>query len=342
MGGLRSRGLELGSLVSYIDESVFHPSFFVPNLRSIETFVKALESGSIASAARQLGISPAAASQNIARLERELGTRLITRTTRSMALTEAGERYLARVGPVLQELEKAQSDLSLLHGELQGRLRIACMAAFGRHVLAPLLPAFAAQHPRVALELLIVDRQVDVLKEDVDISVRYRDVLEPGMAVRQLAAVPRVLCAAPAYLQAHGCPQTAEDLLEHACLMYRREADGRFMRWPFSRDGKRVDPQLRIAAIASDIDALTEMAVAGGGIVWIGSFIAHRYMREGLLQPLSLRPTRGTQLHFEDTTLDFFACFRDRQYVPTKVRALVDYLVETLPQQPMLRWSAPA
>jgi DNA-binding transcriptional LysR family regulator len=259
-----------------------------------------------------------------------------------MALTEAGERYLARVGPVLQELEKAQSDLSQLHGERQGRLRIACMSAFGRHVLAPLLPAFAAQHPRVALELLIVDRQVDVLKEDVDISVRYRDVLEPGMAVRPLAAVPRVLCAAPAYLQAHGCPQSAEDLLAHACLMYRREADGRFMRWPFSRDGKRVDPQLRIAAIASDIDALTEMAVAGGGIVWIGSFIAHRYMREGLLQPLSLRPARRGQLHFEDTTLDFFACFRDRQYVPTKVRALVDYLVETLPQQPMLRWNAPA
>ena len=302
----------------------------MPNLRSIETFVKALEGGSIASAARQLGISPAAASQNIARLERELGTRLITRTTRSMALTEAGERYLARVGPVLQELEKAQSDLSQLHGELQGRLRIACMAAFGRHVLAPLLPAFAARHPRLELELLVVDRQVDVLKEDVDISVR------------QLAAVPRVLCASPAYLQAHGRPQTAQDLLDHACLLYRREADGRFMRWPFLRDGKRVDPQLRVTAIASDVDALTEMAVAGGGIVWIGSFIAHRYMREGLLQPLALGPARKGQLHFDDTTLDFFACFRDRQYVPTKVRALVDYLVETLPQQPMLRWNASA
>lgn len=314
----------------------------MPNLRSIETFVKTLEGGSIASAARQLGISPAAASQNIARLERELGTRLLTRTTRSMALTEAGERYLARVAPVLQELEKAQSDLSLLHGELQGRLRIACMAAFGRHVLAPLMPAFTAQHPKLELELLIVDRQVDVLKEDVDISVRYRDVLEPGMAVRQLAAVPRVLCASPAYLQAHGRPRTADDLLDHACLHYRREVDGRFMRWPFLRDGKRVDPPLRIAAIASDIDALTEMAVAGGGVVWIGSFIARRYMREGLLEPLALRPARRGQLQFEDTTLDFFACFRDRQYVPAKVRALVDYLVEVLPQQAMLRRDGPA
>ena len=305
----------------------------MPNLRAIETFVKALEGGSIASAARQLGISPAAASQNIARLERELGTRLITRTTRSMALTEAGERYLARVAPVLDELEKAQSDLSLIHGELQGRLRIACMAAFGRHVLAPLLPAFAAQHPRLELELLITDRHVDVLKEDVDLSVRYRDVLEPGMSVRQLASVPRILFASPQYLQQHGTPQTAQELLQHACLLYRRERDGRFMRWPFQRDGQRADPQQRIALIGSDIDALVEYAVAGGGITWAGDFIVHEYVRDGRLVPLSLKPGRKGQLQFADAPLDFFACFRDRQYVPAKVRALVDYLVKALPQR---------
>ncbi|MBS3019795.1 HTH-type transcriptional regulator DmlR [Comamonas sp. PE63] len=309
----------------------------MPNLRAIETFVKALEGGSIASAARQLGISPAAASQNIARLERELGTRLITRTTRSMALTEAGERYLARVAPVLDELEKAQSDLSLIHGELQGRLRIACMSAFGRHMLAPLLPAFTALHPRLELELLITDRHVDVLKEDVDISVRYRDVLEPGMSVRLLASAPRILCASPRYLQQHGRPQTAQDLLEHACLLYRRERDGRIMRWPFLRDGQRTDPQQKIAAIGSDIDALVEFAAAGGGIAWAGSFIVHEELRRGRLVPLALKPARKGQLQFEDVPLDFFACFKDRQYVPTKVRALVDYLLQVLPQQPVLR-----
>ena len=309
----------------------------MPNLRAIETFVKALEGGSIASAARQLGISPAAASQNIARLERELGTRLITRTTRSMALTEAGERYLARVAPVLDELEKAQSDLSLIHGELQGRLRIACMSAFGRHVLAPVLPAFMAQHPRLELELLIADRHVDVLKEDFDLSLRYRDVLEPGMSVRQLASVPRILCASPAYLAQHGSPQTAQDLLDHPCLIYRRERDGRLMRWPFLRNGQRADPQQRIAAIGSDIDALTEFAVAGGGIVWAGSFIVHEQVRQGRLVPLTLKPARKGQLQFEDTPLDFFACFKDRKYVPAKVRALVDYLLEVLPERAQLR-----
>jgi len=310
----------------------------MPNLRAIETFVKALEGGSIASAARQLGISAAAASQNIARLERELGTRLITRTTRSMALTEAGERYLARVAPVLDALEKAQSDVSLVQGELHGRLRVACMAAFGRHVLAPLLPAFAQRHPRLALDLLVADRDVDVLREDVDVSIRYRDALEPGMSVRELAAVPRLLCAAPQYLREHGHPEVAEDLLQHACLLYRRERDGRFMLWPFMRDGRRVDPPLRIAAIGTDIDTLAEFALAGGGIAWLGSFIAHRYVQEGRLVPLLLRPGRKGQLRFEDETLDFFACFRDRQYVPAKVRAFVDYLLEVLPQQPALAW----
>lgn len=313
----------------------------MPNLRAIETFVKALEGGSIASAARQLGISPAAASQNIARLERELGTRLITRTTRSMALTEAGERYLARVAPVLGELEKAQSDLSLIHGELQGRLRIACMSAFGRHMLAPLLPAFTALHPRLELELLITDRHVDVLKEDVDISVRYRDVLEPGISVRLLASAPRILCASPQYLQQHGRPQTAQELLEHACLLYRRERDGRLMRWPFLRDGQRTDPQQKIAAIGSDIDALVEFAAAGGGIAWAGSFIVHEELRRGRLVPLALKPARKGQLQFEDVPLDFFACFKDRQYVPAKVRALVDYLLQVLPQQAQLNWPLP-
>ncbi|MGB3068748.1 MAG: LysR family transcriptional regulator [Ottowia sp.] len=311
----------------------------MPNLRAIETFVKALEGGSIASAARQLGISPAAASQNISRLERELGTRLITRTTRSMALTEAGERYLSRVAPVLDELEKAQSDASQVHGELHGRLRVACMAAFGRHILAPLLPAFAHRHPQVNLELLVTDRHVHVLKEDVDISICYRDVLEPGMSVRPLAAVPRILCASPEYLRRHGYPQVAEDLLQHACLLYRRERDGRFMRWPFTRDGQRVDPPLRIAAIGTDIDTVTEFAVAGGGITWVGTFVARHHIQEGRLVPLILKPPRKRhkgQLAFEDDTLDFFACFRDRKYVPTKVRAFVDYLLETLPGHPSL------
>ncbi|MEG0677655.1 MAG: LysR substrate-binding domain-containing protein, partial [Comamonas sp.] len=131
-------------------------------------------------------------------------------------------------------------------------------------------------------------------------------------------------------------PQTAQELLEHACLLYRRERDGRLMRWPFTRDGQRSDPQQRIATIGNDIDALVEFAAAGGGIVWAGSFIVHDYVRQGRLLPLTLKPGRKGQLQFENAPLDFFACFKDRQYVPAKVRALVDYLLEELQQQAKL------
>lgn len=312
----------------------------MPNLRAIETFVKTVEGGSIAAAARQLGITPAAASQGMARLERELGTRLLTRTTRSMALTEAGERYLAHVQPVLAQLEAAQADIALLDdGVLRGRLRVSCMSAFGRHLLAALMPAFLARHPQLQFELLAVDRQVDVLREDIDVAIRYRDVLEPGMAVRPLAAVPRILYAAPGYLAARGRPRTAQDLLAHDCLLYRREVDGRFMRWPFVRDGERVDPPLRVAASGNDIDALSQMAVHGAGIAWLGVFIARPLIERGLLEPLALHddPADAAALRLQADTLDFFACFRDRRNIPAKVRALVDYLVQALDGHPLLR-----
>jgi DNA-binding transcriptional LysR family regulator len=95
-----------------------------------------------------------------------------------------------------------------------------------------------------------------------------------------------MLCAAPAHLQAQGCPQTAQDLLAHSCLLYRREMDGRFMRWPLQRGGQRVDVALPVGAVSSDIDALAEMAVAGGGIAWLGSLVAFRHVQAGRLVPM--------------------------------------------------------
>jgi len=138
----------------------------VSNLRGIETFVRVVEGGSIAAAARHLGITAAAASQNLARLEKELGTRLLTRTTRSQALTAAGEAYFAQVSPLLDGLVQSRTELSALQGAVQGRLKLACSVSFGRHVVAPLVPAFMARYPQVRVEMVMADRNVDHLKED--------------------------------------------------------------------------------------------------------------------------------------------------------------------------------
>ncbi len=310
------------------------------HLRGIETFVRAVEGGSIAAAARQLGITAAAASQNLGRLEKELGTRLLTRTTRSQALTAAGEVYFAQVSPLLDGLAQARSELSALQDAVQGRLKLACSVAFGRHVVAPLMPAFMARYPQVRLEMLMVDRNVDHLKEDVDASIRFRHVLEPGLVARRIATAPMVFCAAPAYLRQHGHPTRPEDLAHHPCLAFRMPFDGRLMQWPFLRDGIRFAPPIQTAAVCNDIDTLAALAVAGAGVTRLGSFVANPLIAAGQLEPLFLATSGRARALADPEPLEFFACFRDRQHLPGPVRVFVDFIAEALRDHPLLR--APA
>lgn len=310
------------------------------NLRGIETFVRAVEGGSIAAAARQLGISAAAASQNLGRLEEELGTRLLTRTTRSQALTAAGEIYFAQVSPLLDGLAYAKSELSALHDAVQGRLKLSCSVAFGRHVVAPLIPAFLARYPRVNLEMLMVDRNVDHVREDVDASIRYRDVLEPGLVVRRIATSAILICAAPAYLQRCGRPKNPEDLEAHSCLTFRRPLDGRIVQWPFLRDGMRFAPRVNTVTVCNDIDTLAALALAGAGVTRLSTFIANPLIAAGLLEPLFLTADGQEQALADPEALEYFACFRDRKHVPGPVRAFVDFIAEALHDHPLLNTPA--
>lgn len=307
------------------------------NLRGIETFVRTVEGGSIAAAARQLGISAAAASQNLARLEKELGTRLLSRTTRSQALTAAGEVYFAQVSPLLDGLAQAHSELSALQGAVQGRLKLSCSVAFGRHVVAPLMPTFMARYPQVHLEMLMVDRNVDHLREDVDVSIRFRHVLEPGLIARRIATAPMVFCASPAYLRQHGRPTSPEDLAHHACLAFRMPLDGRIMQWPFLRNGIRFAPSIQTAAVCNDIDTLTALAVAGAGVTRLGSFIANPLIAAGKLEPLFLPSAGPAETRADPEPMEYFVCFRDRKHLPGSVRVFLDFIDAALRDHPLLR-----
>lgn len=300
------------------------------NLRGIESFVKAVEHGSIAAAARQLGISSAAASQNIARLESQLGVRLLTRTTRRLALTDSGTLYYARVRDIVRDLELAHTAVSDLHTAPQGRLRIAASAAFGRHVLAPLIPAFSTRYPRITCEVVTTDRVVNHIQESVDISIRIAQQLEDGLVARHIATVPSVFCASPDYLERAGRPQEPEDLREHDCLVFRIPVDGRLLRWGFVRDGLRFDAPVRAAMISDDIDVLAKAAAAGGGITRLASFVARPYLASGQL--VELFPASGTAISQALTEpLHFYLCVRDRYEMTPKVRAFVEYLDTNLP-----------
>lgn len=301
-------------------------------MRGVETFVRAVELGSIAAAARRLGISAAAASQNIARLETALGARLLTRTTRSLALTDNGEVYFQRVKGLLNELELAKQAVSAMQGEVGGKLTIACSAAFSRHVLAPLIPGFNQLYPQISLELIATDRRIDLIKESVDISIRIRQQLQDGLVARPLATLPFIFCASPDYLQRAGYPDTPQALLNHDCLMFRIPVDGRIFRWAFIRDGRRYEPDIRITAVSDDIDVLARMALAGGGITRLAAFVAEPYLKTGQLQQL-FNAEHAPEVQVEAEPLEFYFCMADRYANTPKVAAFYDYLYEHLPEK---------
>lgn len=299
-------------------------------LRGIESFVRSVEEGSIAAAARKLGITPASASQNIARLERVLGTRLLSRTTRQLGLTESGRVYFDRVRGVVQDLELAAVAVASLNQKPRGSLKIASSVAFGRHVVAPLVPSFAERHPEVKIELVVTDREIDHIREGIDISVRFGLQLEPGLIARKLASVPMVICAAPAYIERRGRPEQPEDLMHHDCLVYRYAGHGRIFRWGFVRDGLRFEPDLKATIVSNDIDTLAEMAIAGAGITRLGAFIATPLIERGLLVPLFGGAPREGIANTDHEPFDFYACFVDRQAQTPKVRAFIEHAVQSL------------
>lgn len=300
-------------------------------LAAIASFIKVVESGSIVGAAKALGVSAAAVSQTINRLETHLGVRLLQRTTRRMALTENGAVYYEKVKRIAEDLESAQSSINREDSELQGRLSIASTSAFGRHVLAPLIAGFAAQHPRLLIELSTTDGKINHIQDGIDLSLRIKPQLEDGIVARKIVSLPFIMCAAPAYLQRAGWPQSPDDLQNHACLAFRYPLDGRFLRWSFIRDGQRYDADINATAISDDIDALTQMAIHGAGITRLAEFVAAPYLQNGQLLPLFAQ--RDDATHAVVEPMEIFACVQERAAMTAKVRAFIEYLTEHLKQR---------
>ncbi|WP_051018081.1 LysR family transcriptional regulator [Pseudomonas fluorescens] len=297
-------------------------------LAAIASFIKVVEAGSIVGAAKTLGVSAAAVSQTLNRLETHLGVRLLQRTTRSMALTENGALYYEKVRRIAADLESAQSAIVGDESELQGRLSIASTSAFGRHVLAPLLASFAALHPRLLVELSTTNGKINHIQDGIDLSLRIKPQLEDGIVARRIVSLPFIFCAAPAYLERAGVPQSPQDLQHHACLAFRYPLDGRFLRWGFLRNGEHYDAPINATAISDDIDVLTQMAVNGAGVTRLAEFVAAPYLESGQLVPL-FENLQG-EAHAYVEPMDIYACVQERAAMTPKVRAFMDYLTEHL------------
>ena len=188
-------------------------------LQDMDLFVRAVATGSLSAAGRELGLSPAVASKRLARLEGRLGTRLLQRSSRRLSLTDNGALYLERCQAILAEVAEAEDLLGGDDAQVRGTLRVSATSGLGRRWVGPVVAEFAARHPEVAVQLSLTDRVVDLVESGVDCAVRVGPRADDRLIARKLADNRRVVCATPAYLQAYGVPATPAELARHACLV---------------------------------------------------------------------------------------------------------------------------
>jgi len=234
----------------------------------IQIFIHAAELGSFSEAARRLNIAPAHASACVQRLEKALGARLFTRSTRSMQLSDAGERYLPHARLMLSAQVQGQQALSAGRAALSGPLRISASSDFGRNLLLPWLDDFQHQHPDVSLHVRISDRSVDLVSEPLDAAIRYGALQDSSLLAMPLAGHNRrALCAAPSYIERHGAPAKVDDLRRHNCLRYVW-SEQVHERWRFTLPGGDRTVAVTGNRISDDADLVRRWAIAGEGLIY--------------------------------------------------------------------------
>lgn len=286
-------------------------------------FVRIARLASISAAARDLGTTPAAASARLASFEKELGVRLIHRTTRVANLTEDGRAFLPHAEHLLEVADSALGALGRERTGPSGVLRIAAPASFARMHIVPGLPDFTARYPELRLDMRISDSVVDLVEGGFDVAVRYADLKDSSFVAKRIAPDRRVLVASPSYLERYGEPTSPEELDAHACLVV-----GTLDLWTFrGANGevlaKRVSSKIRI----NDGGAVRDAAAEGLGIAWMATWCAADELRTGKLVPILREfPLVSTQT--------LWAIYPSSRELAPKVRAFIDWMVERFGPDP--------
>ena len=290
----------------------------MPDLADLETFVAVADAGGVSGAARRLGLPKSIVSRRLSRLESELNTQLLTRTTRGAALTEAGATFREHAARVVAELEAARDSLSP-EGELRGLLRIAAPLSFGASHLAPLIADFAKQHPQLQITTAYGDRFVDLVGEGFDVAIRLGWLPDSSLVARRIGPVTGRLVATPDYVKTHGAPASFEDIANHPALMQGTEI------WRV-RDGDQVitlHPQGRFKA--DNGQALLSAVLAGLGIAMLPDFLIDEHIASGAL--VTLLP------QYPMPEAGLYVVRPPGDHPSRKVRVFTDMLVERLAAQ---------
>lgn len=290
-------------------------------LELLAAFVAVAETGSFTDASKKLGRDSSIVSRRVSQLEQQLGVRLLSRTTRRVALTEVGALYHRRIQSILDELAEASREASDVASSPQGLLRISLPATFGRQWIAPLLPRFLSRHPQIRIDARFSDRQVDVVAEGFDIAIRVGVLRDSSLSARKLASYRNLLVAAPSYLAARGKPRTPDDLKNHSCIGFtglRSWPD-----WPLTRGNQRKTVRPSGPLVADNSEAVLFAAIAGVGITLAADWLAGPALRQGaLVEVLPGWAGKGDG--------GVYAILPPGRLVPTKTRTFIDEISKSI------------
>lgn len=287
-------------------------------LESMSVFRRVAETGSFSAVARQTGLSQPTVSKHIAALEQRLGTKLISRSTRQLKLTDAGREYYERCISILDELAETEAGLSHQQSQPTGTLRVNAPVSFGRLQIVPRLWKFLAQYPDLQLELIMDDHQVDLVKEGVDMTIRVGALADSSLIARKIGDSPRVTVASPEYLAAKGEPRTPQDLKQHECIVYTLLSTRNA--WHFTGPRGKETVRVRGRFSTNNPDAIREAVLAGMGIAVTPTWLIGNCVEQGRLKVLLA--------DYTPTPFEIHALYPERRFVPAKVRCFINYLRE--------------
>lgn len=288
------------------------------NISDVALFHSIVSTGSLSGAARLAGISPMAASRRLARLEGELGVRLVHRTTRSLSLTSDGETFMPLARTMLDARDTALSTFAERTEGLAGTLKVTAPNIIGRLLVVPAVARLMAAHPLLQADVTLSDGVVDIVAAGIDVAIRVAPLQASELIALKLADNPRLLCASPAYLDRHGHPQTLADLDGHACLTLHGMGA-----WLFQQDARQIARPVSGSFSASSADALHAACLAGSGLAMLTWWDVVDDLASGALVDVGLQDA-------DPVSLAVWAVLPSRRHILSRVRSLVDELRSSL------------
>ena len=293
-------------------------------LNAMAAFTKVVALGSYAEAGRQLGLTRSAVSKGVIELEQILGARLLDRTTRKVSVTEAGMAYYERCLAILADIEETELQVSRLHDEPKGTLKVNAPMSFGTLHVGRAVADFMAAYPDLKVELALNDRFIDPVEEGFDVTIRIADLRDSSLIARKLAPSRRVLVASPDYVRANGYPESPDDLVNHQCLNYGHST--LMQRWNLTDGGKALNVPINSRLCANNGDVLRDAALAGQGITKLPTFLIGSEIEAGRLEVVLE--------DFPPTQLSIYALYAPNRYLAAKSRLFIDFLVDRFGPKP--------